>query len=91
MELALSLLNLMINPLHLELADGWHRLGPKVLWKQRGSFEYYDEPALRRTMTRFLSDESRKRFGGTNFCDEASYYKSLEWFLQGLRLFYLPS
>ena len=52
--------------------------------------EVYDEQALRSNLRKFLSDESYSRYTKENgFCTPAMFYRSLEWFVEGLKLFYI--
>jgi len=57
-------------------------------WEDAGIIEIYDELALRRTFAGFLSNESRNRYGGENFCTNKMFYKTCEWFMEGLNLFF---
>ena len=68
--------------------EGWSKLGDVVVYRQKGSTQVYDEPALRETMVGFLSNESASRFGPDKFLSKKEYKKQLEWFMEGFGLFY---
>lgn len=56
-----------------------------VCYKKDGCTHIYDEAALRTSFRSYLSDESRKRYGGENFATEDMFLDGLEWHLDGLR------
>ncbi len=66
----------------------WSKLeNNRVMWQDKGRTEIYDELNLRKNMAGFLSNESRERYGEGKFLQYEDYYESLEWFMDGLKLF----
>jgi len=60
----------------------------RVQWEKDGRTEIYDEAGLRHVFSGFLSNESRNRYGGENFCTNKVFYQSCLWFMEGLGLFF---
>ena len=70
----------------------WSKLPDgKIQWKEGCATHVYDEAGLRFTMRGFLTNKSRARYGGENFSTEACYLKSLNWFMDGMKLFLTQS
>lgn len=68
---------------------GWSKLpSGMVCYRREGGLEIYDEAGLRLVMGRFLSNESRARYGDNQFFGPTDYLDQVEWFMVGLRLFY---
>ena len=68
--------------------NGWNKLSNgNILFKNGGDSQIYNESGLRHSLRGFLTNESRERYGDDKFLDYNEYYKSLEWFMDGLKLF----
>lgn len=64
----------------------WSKNKNLVIWKDNNGVSIFDETALRNSMSSYLSDESRNRFGKDEFCSDSIYLDGLKWYLEGLSL-----
>lgn len=54
-----------------------------------GREEIYDESAIRLNLAGYLSDSSRARFGGDNFCTNEMFMRGVHHWIEGLSLLVL--
>jgi len=67
----------------------WTRVGKYVIFTANGVTEVYDEPALRKVIQKYLSQESLDRFADDGrFMDRRMFFDGLQNLMDGFELFY---